>query len=99
MAKSVKNVETPEGGCYSKAGIDGQGGRGSLMAALDGTQPNWHHHATRSVLTGLLTLGGRRSPNNQQHIQKTPQKVGSLKKKHNGLKTGKSLLMLRSQHM
>jgi hypothetical protein len=25
MAKSVKNVETPEGGRYRKAGIDGQG--------------------------------------------------------------------------
>jgi hypothetical protein len=88
MAKSVKNVETPEGGRYRKAGVDGQWG-GYLY-----TSSRWN--APRSVLTGLLTLGGRRSPNNQQHIQKTPQKVGVLKKKDNGFKTGKSLFMLSS---
>ncbi len=40
MAKSVKNVETPEGGRYRKAGIDGQGGEVPPTPAVDGTLPD-----------------------------------------------------------
>lgn len=40
MAKSVKNVETPEGGRYRKAGIDGQGGVVTPTPAVDGTLPD-----------------------------------------------------------